>query len=47
MDGIVLFDRSLDLSRHLCRVRHAIGDGRLVRKTSHGQAYWIDSGGAA
>ena len=40
VDGIVLVDRDFQLSRHLVAVRRAIVEGRLVRRTAHGQPYW-------
>jgi hypothetical protein len=41
LDGIVLLDPDLRLSRRLIRVRHDIMTGRIVRRTAHGQPYWI------
>lgn len=43
LDGIVLFEREFLLSRHLVSVRRAIVDGRLLRRTAHGQPYWTTS----
>ncbi len=40
IDGIVLFERDLSISRRLTVVRRDIADGRLVRRTVHGQPYW-------
>lgn len=40
LDGIVLVERDLTLSRRLVAIRRAIADGRLVRRTAHGQPYW-------
>ena len=40
LDGIVLFERGFRLSRRLAGIRHDIADGRLVRRTAHGQPYW-------
>ena len=40
LDGIVLFERGVVLSRQLVGIRRAIADGRLVRRTAHGQPYW-------
>ena len=40
LDGIVLFERDGALSRKLVAIRRAIADGRLVRRTAHGQPYW-------
>lgn len=41
LDGLVLFERDLRLSAHLARVRRDIADGRVVRRTVHGQPYWV------
>jgi hypothetical protein len=41
IDGIVLFERGLRLSAQLVRIRHEIVSGRLVRRISHGQPYWV------
>lgn len=43
VDGIVLHDRDLAVSTHLNRVRRAIADGRLVRRTTDGQRYWVEA----
>jgi hypothetical protein len=43
LDGIVLTERGFLLSRHLVAVRRAIAEGRLVRRTAHGQPYWTTS----
>jgi hypothetical protein len=40
LDGIVMFERDDALSRRLVTIRRAIADGRLVRRTAHGQPYW-------
>ncbi|HXG53868.1 MAG TPA: nucleotidyltransferase domain-containing protein [Vicinamibacterales bacterium] len=40
LDGIVLVERDLLLSRRLVEIRRAIVEGRLVRRTAHGQPYW-------
>jgi predicted nucleotidyltransferase len=42
IDGIVLFERGLRLTRHLIRVRHDIAGGRIVRRMAHGQPYWTE-----
>lgn len=39
-DGIVVFERDLDVSSILVRTRRDIADGRLVRRIVHGQPYW-------
>ena len=41
LDAIVVFDREFRLSRHLVAVRHAIVNGRVVRRTTGGHAYWV------
>lgn len=43
IDGIVLYERGLRLSRWLVEVRHQITDGRIVRRSAHGQPYWTRS----
>jgi hypothetical protein len=40
LDGIVLFERGLTLSRALVRIRREILAGRLERRVVHGQPYW-------
>ena len=42
LDGLVLFERDFQLSRLLSRVRKQMLAGRIVRKTVHGQPYWIE-----
>ena len=39
IDGLVLFERGVRLSRRLAEVRRAIAAGRLVRRHAHGQPY--------
>jgi hypothetical protein len=41
LDGIVLLDTGLRLSARLVPVRHDIAEGRIVRRLSHGQPYWV------
>ncbi len=41
LDGIVLFDRELHLSRFLSRVRDLIAGGHVRRKVTHGHPYWV------
>ncbi len=43
VDGIVLFERSLRLSRYLVTVRREIAEGRIVRRWVHGQPYWSEA----
>jgi predicted nucleotidyltransferase len=42
LDGVVLFERSLAVSRRLSKIRRDIAEGRIVRKMAHGQPYWAD-----
>jgi predicted nucleotidyltransferase len=42
IDGIVVFERELRVSRRLVQVRHDILAGRLVRRLAHGQPYWTE-----
>jgi hypothetical protein len=41
LDGIVLFDRNLRVSRFLAHVRDLVADGRVQRKVTHGHPYWV------
>ncbi len=41
LDGIVLFDPDLRLSRRLALVRRDVISGRIVRRTAHGHPYWV------
>lgn len=43
VDGIVLFDRDLTVSRTLVRIRRLIVEGGLVRREVHGQPYWMEA----
>lgn len=42
IDGVVLFERDLQLSLRLADVRRLIAAGRLVRRFAQGQPYWVD-----
>lgn len=42
IDGIVLFERGLAVSRRLVEIRRDVLAGRLVRRTVHGQPYWSE-----
>jgi predicted nucleotidyltransferase len=44
LDGIVLFDRNLVLSRRLVELRKRILDGSMERREIHGQPYWVRGG---
>jgi hypothetical protein len=41
VDGIVLFDRDLSVSKRLAEIRRRIVAGELVRRHAHGQPYWV------
>lgn len=41
LDGIVVYDRGLDVSRYLGTVRRDISAGRIIRREIHGQPYWV------
>lgn len=41
IDGLVLFERALQVSRRLARVRSEIARGRILRRQVHGQPYWV------
>jgi predicted nucleotidyltransferase len=43
LDGIVLFDKDLNLSRFLSHVRDLVADGRVRRMVTHGHPYWVHS----
>lgn len=38
--GLTVFDRDGGLGAYLARVRSAVADGQLQRRTAHGQPYW-------
>lgn len=42
VDGIVLFESGLAVSRRLSAIRREIVGGRLVRRVVHGQPYWAE-----
>jgi len=42
IDGVVLFERDLAISRRLAAVRRQIVAGKLVRRVIHGQPYWAE-----
>ncbi len=42
IEGVVLFERRLAISRRLAAVRRQILSGRLVRRLVHGQPYWAE-----
>lgn len=41
--GVILFEREFVLSRRLVAIREAIAAGRIVRRTLHGQPYWVEA----
>lgn len=41
LEGIVLLDRDLLISRRLIEIRHRISQGEIVRRTLNGQPYWV------
>jgi predicted nucleotidyltransferase len=47
IDGIVLWDRDLRVSRLLGQLRRAMAEGRLIRRYAHGQPYWVRTRSAA
>ena len=42
IEGIVLFERELVVSRRLVRIRQKIAAGSIVRRVVHGQHYWVE-----
>lgn len=43
-EGMVLFEREMELSRRLARIRRRILKRGLVRRRAHGQPYWVEAG---
>lgn len=43
VDGVVLFDPGLAVSRVLVALRRRIAAGDLVRREAHGQPYWLEA----
>jgi len=43
VDGVVLFERELRVSRRLVEIRREIAAGRLVRRHCHGHPYWVEA----
>ena len=41
IDGIVLFDAELSLSRRLAEIRRRIASGEVVRRWEGGHPYWV------
>jgi hypothetical protein len=42
IDGIVLFERGMQVSARLAQARRDVLSGRLVRRVVHGQPYWAE-----
>jgi len=38
---VVLFDRDMNVSKRLVEFRREIASGRIYRRRSHGQSYWV------
>jgi predicted nucleotidyltransferase len=47
LEGAVLHERGLELSRRLAALRARIVDGALVRRWANGQPYWVQPGAGA
>ncbi len=43
LEGVILFERDLAISRALTAIRRRIAAGQLVRRMSHGQPYWVEA----
>lgn len=43
VEGVVLFEPGLALSRFLVELRQKIVAGHLVRRRVHGQSYWVEA----
>jgi hypothetical protein len=43
VDGVVLFDRDLSVSRRLAAIRRRIVAGEVIRRQAHGQPYWVEA----
>ncbi|MGH9457683.1 MAG: toxin-antitoxin system HicB family antitoxin [Thermoanaerobaculia bacterium] len=41
--GVVLFEREFALSRQLVAIREKIAAGKIIRRTIHGQPYWVEA----
>ena len=42
IDGIVLFDGDLSVSRRLAEIRRRIASGELIRRWEGGHPYWVE-----
>jgi predicted nucleotidyltransferase len=43
LDGIVIYDRALEASRYLAKLRALVAAGQYQRRMAYGQPYWIPS----
>ncbi|MGQ0815357.1 MAG: toxin-antitoxin system HicB family antitoxin [Gemmatimonadota bacterium] len=43
VDGIIVFERDLQISRRLAAIRRDIMAGRIQQKRVHGQTYWVQA----
>ena len=43
-DGMIVFERGLEVSRRLVEIRGRIANGDIVRHSVHGQPYWVRAG---
>jgi hypothetical protein len=43
VDGMVLYDPGLDVSRRLVEIRDRIASGEMARRRVHGQRYWVEA----
>ena len=43
LDGVVLFERDLQVTRRLAKIRREIAAGRIVRRECHGHPYWVEA----
>jgi hypothetical protein len=41
LDGVVLWETNNSVTALLQRLRHAVAEGRLIRKVTHGHGYWV------
>jgi len=41
IDGIVLYERDFRVSRYLRRIRQAIAEGVIERRSAYGHGYWL------
>ena len=41
LDGIIIMDSAQTIHAKLSQIRRVIASGEIVRKTSHGQGYWV------